>query len=132
MRQLLYISSSAADRTTDLSEILQQSRHNNVIDGVTGLLYSDGKRFLQVLEGPDEAVKPTFERIRADPRHRAIVILSDRQVEAREFGSWSMAHRGTGESLDAFDEKVRHMLANADPSVRGTFLGLIKTREMRA
>ena len=131
MRQLLYISSSAADRSADLADILQQSRHNNAIDGVTGLLYSDGKRFLQVLEGPDEAVAPTFERIRADPRHRAIVILSDRQVEEREFGTWSMAHRATGESLDSFDDKVCVMLANADPSVRGTFLGLIKTRETR-
>ncbi len=129
MRQLLYGSSSVTDRPADLDAILEQSRHNNAIDGVTGMLYADGRRFLQVLEGPQASVEPTFERILAEPRHRAIVILSDRTVEQREFGTWAMAHRQKGENADSFDQKMRLMLADASPSVRGTFLGLVGARQ---
>ncbi len=131
MRQLLYVSSSVASHPADLDVILEQSRHNNALDGITGMLYSDGTRFLQVLEGFEEVVTPTFERIRADPRHRAIVILSDRTVEQREFGTWAMAYRAKGESTDSFDAKLRLMLADASPSVQGTFMGLIAAREGR-
>ena len=129
MRQLLYISSSTPGHTpADLPRILDQSRHNNAIDGVSGLLWSDGRRFLQVLEGPEESVGAAFARISADPRHRAIVVLDDRDVPAREFGDWSMACRTAGEGAPAFDERVRAKLARASSSVTGTFLGLIDAR----
>ena len=129
MRQLLYISSSIARQPADLSAILTRSRRNNAAAGITGLLYTDGTRYLQVLEGPEESVGPTFERIRADPRHRGVVVLSDRTVATREFGDWSMAHRSSGDAADAFDDQMRRALSNASPSVQGTFLGLIAARE---
>lgn len=129
MRQLLYISSSyPRGSQADLPTILTQSRHNNAIDGVTGLLWSDGVRFLQVLEGPEESVAATFERIRGDPRHHAIVVLQERAVEQREFGGWSMAHRTADASADAFDAEMRRLLERTTDDVRGTFLGLIVAR----
>ena len=131
MRQLLYVSSGVTGHPADMSTILTQSRRNNSAADITGLLYSDGKRFLQVLEGPAESVGTTFERIKRDPRHRAVVILSDRTVETREFGDWSMAHRAKGDAADAFDDQMRRALADASPSVQGTFLGLIAAREGR-
>lgn len=129
MRQLLYVSSSVAGQNADLPAILHQSRRKNAAVGITGLLYTDGTRFLQVLEGAENSVGPTFDRIRADPRHRAVVVLSDRTIEAREFGDWSMGHRAKNEAADVFDEKMRRALGDASPSVQGTFLGLIATRE---
>ena len=128
MRQILYISSSTTRGVAaDVDTILRQSRNNNAIEGVTGLLYTDGTRFLQVLEGPEESVASTYARIAADPRHRAIVVLSDRSIEEREFGSWSMAHRVAGEEQRA-DETIRRALENAAPEVRGTFEGLVTVR----
>ena len=43
MRQILYLSSSTVqgDRG-NLPTILEQSCHSNAIDGITGLLWSDG------------------------------------------------------------------------------------------
>lgn len=128
MRQILYISSKTPNSDISVGLILTQSRRNNVAVDVTGLLYTDGVRFLQVLEGEAEAVTTTFERIRADPRHHAVVVLSDRAIEAREFGQWSMAHRSAGDSADLFDDRMRRLLAGASDSVRGTFLGLVATR----
>jgi hypothetical protein len=129
LRQLMYVSSSSPRGTKIAVEpILEQSRHNNAIDGISGLLWTDGVRFLQVLEGDREAVSATFARIAKDPRHHAIVTLSDREIENREFGSWSMAHRRTGDTPDEFDDRIEQALRNCSAEVRGTFQGLIAAR----
>lgn len=128
MRQILYVSSKTPRETISVGAILAQSHRNNTAAGVTGLLYTDGTRFLQVLEGEHEQVQETFERIRRDPRHQAVVILSDRIVADREFGGWSMAHRQPLDDGDAFHERLDRLMAGASDSVRGTFNGLIAAR----
>lgn len=126
MRQLLYASVSTAPRgRADLDAILEASRHNNAIDGVTGLLWSDRTRFIQVLEGPEVSVAQTFARISADPRHRDVSVLSDREVSDREFGSWSMAYRDPKLPSESHDERVRHLLTAAPAEVRDRFEGFI-------
>lgn len=131
MRQILYVSTSTVpgDRA-DLSGILNQSRHNNAMDGITGLLWSDGRHFLQVFEGPEESVAATFERISHDPRHTDLTVLSDRATEAREFGDWSMIHRRATDPADAHDIRVRRLLSNASQPVQRHFLDLIATGEL--
>ena len=91
IQQILYISTVSPHEAVNLPSILTVARRNNDANGITGLLMFNGKRFLQVLEGPVDAVEQTFERIRSDPRHRAQVVLTRRIVEQREFGGWSMA-----------------------------------------
>lgn len=92
MRQITYISSARPEvGQQDIDSILARSRLNNGGAGITGLLLYDGRRFLQALEGPDDAVHSTFARIKADPRHRAVVLLSSREIDEREFGEWAMA-----------------------------------------
>ena len=127
VRQLIYVSFGFPSGTkVDLEPIYESSRHNNAIDGVSGLLFSDGHRFVQVLEGSDEAVEATMERIRADPRHHRIEVLSDRTRPAREFGHWSMADRRRGERADEFDGRLRGLLRNALPETRDAFLDLLQ------
>lgn len=123
MRQLLYISTSTElQLSNSLGSILVRSRTRNAAAGLTGLLWTDGTRFLQILEGPADAVSATFERIRQDPRHRAVVILHDRTVETRSFGDWSMALH------DDSDARLAACLAMASPEVRGTFEGVVAAR----
>jgi len=76
----------------------------------------NGKRFLQVLEGPSGAVENTFERIRRDTRHRAQVMLSRRTVGRREFGDWSMAFRD-GHAGEVYD-LICARTADAHPNLR--------------
>ncbi|MEO9131566.1 MAG: BLUF domain-containing protein [Sphingomonas sp.] len=128
MRQILYVSLSAVPGDgADLQGILQQSRHNNAIDGITGLLWSDGKSFLQVLEGPRESVEATFSRISADTRHHSLIVIKDRLIEAREFGTWNMAHRRATDAVDAYDARVMRLLSNASELTRSQFVDLIAT-----
>lgn len=125
LRQLLYVSRAQPGERVPLEPIYEVSRHNNALDGVTGLLFSDGCRFLQVLEGSPASVGETFRRILLDPRHDTVDVLHDQTVAEREFGTWSMADRRRGERADEFDERVRHLLRRASPAVRDAFLDLL-------
>lgn len=124
--QIVYISSVVG--AVDTASILAVSRRNNRRDGLTGLLYADGRRFLQVLEGEPAALERTLERITADPRHRAVVILSCRDIAAREFGEWAMAERVAGVAGDAMVAQVQALIAGAAPAVRATFDGFVQLR----
>ena len=127
MHQLLYTSTSTQPALGDqLSNILLQSRRNNPANGLTGLLWTDGSRFLQVLEGERAAINDTLARIRKDPRHRAVVVLHEREVAERTFGHWSMA------LVSDSDERIAAALGNADPVVKGTFEGMIACRKAAA
>lgn len=122
--QLVYISSAVGQ--VDGEAVLAVSRRNNARDGLTGLLYADGRRFLQVLEGERAAVEWAYQRIAIDPRHRALVVLSQRDVAEREFGPWEMAERAPGADGEALLERIDHLLTRAAPSVRATFEGLAR------
>lgn len=126
MLQLIYISSAAG--LVDTADIMRVSRRNNGRDGITGLLYASGRRFLQALEGPDALVDAAYARIARDPRHRAAVVLSRRMIETREFGAWQMAEPRPGEEADTFIARVDALIAGASPNVRATFDGLIRLR----
>lgn len=126
MRQILYVSKSVTPAAlTPLADILQQSRNNNALDGVTGLLWSDGDRFAQVLEGDERAVAEAMTRIRADTRHHDVVVLHDREIEQRQFGSWSMELREAGAASDRFDARMRRVLDDASDAIRAVFASLI-------
>ncbi|MCP3734534.1 BLUF domain-containing protein [Sphingomonas sp. RP10(2022)] len=127
MRQIVYISSMRRQAAIDPAAILGQSRRNNARARITGLLFFDGKRFLQALEGEEAAVDAAFARIQADDRHHALVVLSDRTIAVREFGEWAMAYATPGEAGDAL-EQVMRLSMGADPAVRGTFAGFAQVR----
>lgn len=128
MLQLVYVSTARSGGTVDHEALLDQARRNNRRDGITGLLYADKRRFLQAIEGPDAAVEALFARIQADPRHHAIVLLSCRPVQAREFGDWEMAHLTDATDRDALVARIRDLVARATPAVRGTFEGFAAIR----
>jgi len=122
MRQIIYRSvttSSSGRAADDIPAILRQAAARNGIDGITGLLYSEAESFLQAIEGPDESIADLLESLHQDPRHRDLEILVDRPIDQREFGDWTMIHRERRESVDAFDERLRVLLAGvSDGTVR--------------
>lgn len=128
MYQLVYVSSATPGATISVGNILMASRRNNTRDGITGLLYSNGKRFLQALEGPEDKVLAAMARIEGDKRHRAVVVLSRRQIDTREFGDWAMAHQEANADDAAMIERVEKLVANAAPSVKATFESFCKLR----
>jgi hypothetical protein len=101
-----YLDYDADGVKAQLETILKSSQSNNERDGITGALIFDDLWFIQVLEGDRETVWKTFDRIRSDGRHHGVTIVDARDVEAREFGEWSMAlitrNAGTAALLDEF------------------------------
>lgn len=92
LEQLIYISVAKRASPHDVNEILKSAHKNNPQLGITGVLVLVGNTFIQVLEGPKEAVSSLFEIISRDERHRDIQCLSQQPIEERAFSDWSMAY----------------------------------------
>lgn len=91
LHHLVYSSSAPVELAdTLLTELLRGSRQRNQQRGITGLLLYQQLRFLQVLEGPEAAVRAVFRRIACDQRHYALTVLSDGPIARRLFADWSM------------------------------------------
>jgi Sensors of blue-light using FAD len=89
--RLLYASRAAADVSQEeLLKILTQSKANNPGVGITGVLCSSGRIFMQALEGGRTQVNALYNHIAADPRHTDVVILSYEEISERKFAGWSM------------------------------------------
>jgi hypothetical protein len=105
MISIVYVSAARhAFSPAELEALLEKSRANNRRDGVSGVLvYRDGD-FLQVLEGPEDAVRRTYARIARDPRHGGVIVLDESEITQRNFGDWSMGFRrvGVAERPDGF------------------------------
>ena len=85
-----------------VARILAKSRKNNAMRGIVGaLLFGDGC-FLQCLEGKDGDVDALYDKIRTDPRHRDVQVLSRRVVDRTSFGEWSMKYAPGEEPLRRF------------------------------
>ena len=98
----------------DLVALLEAARDNNARLGVTGVLVYGDERFVQVLEGEDEAVHEVFSHIATDRRHYAVQILADEPIVRRAYAHWSMGFRRTGsEALEGFDARVAEALDRA-------------------
>lgn len=127
MIRLLYISTARQPITPLMvDDILRASRRNNAAAGVTGLLVTGGRRFLQALEGPEEAVLATYARIGADPRHFAVVQLAREPIPNRQFAQWTMGvQKGSAPNGAAtVSEAVASLISPiVDPSLRGYFTG---------
>lgn len=94
----------------DLGELLAISRTNNNQLGLTGMLLFRSGRFLQVLEGPETAVKDRMDVIAEDPRHTAVRVLLHENLDERQFPDWTMGY-----------EPITDSMAEAMPGYRTTF-----------
>ena len=82
----------------ELLGLLEECRARNTASDITGIMLYRGGNFVQVLEGPEEAVRKTFRRIEADPRHTGMLVTLEQRVDERDFPEWSM---GFGNVSDA-------------------------------
>ena len=91
LKSLTYTSIARLDLVEDdLIAIHRTARDLNALDGITGLLVFNGTRFLQIIEGAENAVDDLLERLRRDPRHSALEVRDERSIDQRSFADWSM------------------------------------------
>ena len=89
----LYASRPAVSLTPDaLDAILEQSRRNNPLRGITGMLCMSDEVFVQVLEGGRDEVCETYNAIVGDKHHGHVRILIFEEITERRFGQWTMGH----------------------------------------
>lgn len=126
----LIYTSKAYDRmsNTALEELLQKSRECNKKQHITGMLLyicrevtglQEG-RFIQVLEGKEEIIRLVFQKIKTDPRHYDIEVLSEMPIAQRNFKDWTMGFERLDENAssklpdffnltsDYFDKQKKH------------------------
>jgi hypothetical protein len=90
--QLIYASRPFGFDAFALDTILITSRHNNSRNQITGALVCRDDLYLQLLEGPDDAVRSTYDKILRDDRHLEISLISEAHVTERLFPNWDMKH----------------------------------------
>jgi len=93
LHRAIYVSDAVGGAATSLlilAEILGESERNNRREGLTSALMRHGGQFLQIIEGRRADVDRLMDRLRVDPRHENLRLLSDVAVSGRRFGDWPM------------------------------------------
>ena len=94
MFALVYVSKATIRWSdTDLDQLLEQSRRDNFNADITGLLLFKDGNFMQILEGPKDAVLALLAKIKSDTRHERLMIIFEEERQHREFKDWSMGFR---------------------------------------
>ena len=93
MHLVMYTSEYNGDRRDmpgDFTDILSTARRENLKRDITGMLFYDQGKFIQILEGEQEQLTSLMEKISHDPRHKNIEVLIDTSVSQRELENWNM------------------------------------------
>lgn len=107
MYRLAYVSTAHENITSiDLQDILEAAIRNNSEQDVTGTLLFNGANFLQILEGPEEKVEKTYERICSDNRHRHVVTIYREGGTRRSFSESPMSLNTVKSKIGALPDGV--------------------------
>ena len=135
---LIYTSkATSALGEAEFDTMVSLSARANDSRGITGVLMRNDERLIQLLEGPERAVRPLVERIERDDRHTAFSILLEGPTERAALPHWSMQlasadrlHQGEVDPLQVYlravwartpnvmhKQAIAHLLAfeNIDP-----------------
>ena len=90
MKQLIYRSRPFGFDEAILASILMHARRANRERDIAGALICRQDMYLQLIEGPDDAIDALYDRIRVDDRHIEVTLESSRPITRRMFPEWSM------------------------------------------
>ncbi len=90
LTQLIYTSRPFGFDERILDDILVAARRQNARRAITGSLICRADLYMQMLEGPRDAVTETFGRILRDDRHLEISLIWTGDAETRLFPHWDM------------------------------------------
>ena len=108
LTRIRYVSLIAPGLGTDeIDRLVITAQHKNAAADISGILIAQGGVFFQIFEGPVENVRALQKRLRADHRHRHMVVLrEDQAVPNRLFADWAM--RSVQLDHEA-DHQLRHL-----------------------
>lgn len=112
LKRIKYVSRFARSlEVGDVEKLAAKAAKKNEQLGLTGMLVTTGRLFLQVLEGPSEQVNRMYELILQDKRHTDVLLLSAQDnVPERLFPDWHMPIINLEKKDDLRLEPLRAML----------------------
>lgn len=91
LRAIGYISEATLPwERTAFESMVEKAAAFNVQAGVTGVLFFDGLRYLQYLEGPEDGLSVAYQRIQTSEEHSGVTELARGAVARRLLPYWSM------------------------------------------
>ncbi|MES2712276.1 MAG: BLUF domain-containing protein [Pseudomonadota bacterium] len=90
LAQLIYTSRPFGFDEATLDDILTTARVKNAQSNITGALICRADLYMQMLEGPRQALTETFGRILRDDRHVEVRLVHCADTSERLFPQWSM------------------------------------------
>jgi hypothetical protein len=91
MHRLVYFSNANLDLTFPAIEaMVEKAAERNRPLQISGALHYNGLNFLQILEGPHQALTPLYLQIRKDHRHSGVVKLVHERISTRSYPDWGM------------------------------------------
>ncbi len=113
----LYVSEMAQPDPDELARICEQSRANNLRDGITGLLVFDGRAFCQFVEGGQRVIAALLDRLERDPRHHHMRLLQFGALTGtRRFPLWRL-----GYAFSADPSAIQRMRTTRDAAALAAF-----------
>lgn len=113
--QLIYMSQPFGFDRSILAGILVGARRNNARDGITGALICRHDLYLQLIEGPRNAIDGLYARIVGDDRHQDVTILVRDDDATRMFPDWEMLDDPARSWLWSPDEVADGILTKVAP-----------------
>ncbi len=98
---LTYVSTLRdATSAAELDEVLGASRERNAAHEITGVLLVRQRHVMQILEGPEQAVRDLYRRIEDDTRHFDVTTVWTSTSAERRYPDWSMGFEDLEETTD--------------------------------
>lgn len=121
MIRLIYFSTARLGlNREDLEIILSQSIASNIAHEITGILMFNGRNFMQILEGPGQAVQDLFARIMNDSRHTGVVLIKTEELTAFSYPRWGMKLKELTSDFDDSLLRLHQEVADALVEVSNT------------
>ena len=114
LSQLVYVSNRKANCTTEeIEKILASCKQNNPPLNITGVLLYSEVKFIQLVEGDAKVIMGLYDKIKKDPRHSNVMMISYNTIKEKSFPSWHMGTRDISKTdvqfktdISAEDKKV--------------------------
>lgn len=106
---LLYISTVSRDLdVSSIKSILKHAVESNMRSHISGFLLFRNNNFIQLLEGDEQVVTSTYQRIITDSRHDNIIVLLREQISQRNFYGYQSAFKSFDNIAD-FDKFIAYI-----------------------
>lgn len=119
--------SSQNESFNNIKDLYTKAKRNNYKNNISGILIYHKGNYLQVLEGHENDVDKTFDRITKDERHKNIIKVININVEQRIFEDYSFGFTVVKSSSE-FDELTEYLswLKNADHKITNKLITMVE------